>query len=246
MGFESNDGSTRARARTLGVLITEGRVLARPSGRAGAPMPFVSDATDGSYADCVDAGVVVIGLGGGRASHRNGAAATAVAEHVRDFDGPFAGTADAIYQNLTLVKHLEPVRVLVQVGDQLTDLDYRGLLAAHTGRTFGTTVGCAEVPAEVAQRFAVLGIGPGGRVVRLAQQPPQPQRLPGDPTRALIVVNVYVFDLEPLIDCLSVDAADPASTHDLNRDVLPLLVSAGDVAAYVFSGPQVLGRLAPR
>jgi glucose-1-phosphate adenylyltransferase len=193
---------------------------------------------------CVDAGVVLIGLDGGCVSHGNGGAAAAQ-EPRREFDGPFAGTADAIYRNLTLVKHLGPARVVVKIGEEPADLDYPGLLATHAERTFGTTVGCVEAPVEVAQRFVVLGIGPGGRVVRFAHRPRRPQRLPTDPTRALIALDVYVFDLDALVDCLSVDAADPGSTHDLSRDVLPLLVSAGNVAAHVFDGPPVLSRFVP-
>jgi glucose-1-phosphate adenylyltransferase len=83
-------------------------------------------------------------------------------------------------------------------------------------------------------------------VVRFAHEPRRPQRLPHDPARALISADVYVFDFEPLVDCLSVDAADPGSTHDLARDVLPLLVRAGGVVAHVLRDAELVSRYVPR
>ena len=70
--------------------------------------------------------------------------------------------------------------------------------------------------------------------------------MPHDPARALISADVYVFDFEPLVDCLSVDAADPGSTHDLARDVLPLLVRAGVVVAHVLRDAEFVSRYVPR
>ena len=156
------------------------------------------------------------------------------------------GTADAIYRNLAVVSARAPTVVLVRIGDDAGGVDYEPLVAAHRGRSFGATVGCAEVPAAIARQFAVLGVHADGRVVRCEHQPGRPQPLPHDPARALIAADVYVFDFEPLVDCLSVDAADASSTHDLARDVLPLLVRAGGVAAYVLRDAAFVSRYAPR
>jgi glucose-1-phosphate adenylyltransferase len=156
------------------------------------------------------------------------------------------GTADAIYRNLALVHELAPTRVLIRIGDDAGGMDYESLVAAHRAHSLGATVGCAEVPAAIAQRFAVLGVHPDGRVVRCEHEPRRPQPLPHDPSRALISADVYVFDFEPLVDCLSVDAADPGSTHDLARDVLPLLVRAGGVAAHVLRDAELVSRYVPR
>ena len=156
------------------------------------------------------------------------------------------GTADAIYRNLAAIHAHAPTRVLVRIGDDAGGMDYKSLVAAHRAHSLGATVGCAEVPAAIAQRFVVLGLDANGRVVRFAHEPRRPQLLPHDPARALISVDVYVFDFEPLVDCLSVDAADPGSTHDLARDVLPLLVRAGDVVAHVLRDAEFVSRYVPR
>jgi glucose-1-phosphate adenylyltransferase len=155
------------------------------------------------------------------------------------------GTADAIYRNLTLVHDLAPTRVLVRVGDDAGGVDYESLVATHDTHGLGATVGCVVVPAAIARRFAVLGLDGKGRVVRFARKPRRPQPLPHDSERALIAVDVYVFDLEPLVDCVSVDAQDPGSTHDLGNDVLPLLVRAGGVAAHVLHDPAFVSRYVP-
>jgi glucose-1-phosphate adenylyltransferase len=156
------------------------------------------------------------------------------------------GTADAIYRNLAMVHAHAPTRVLVRVGDDAGGIDYESLVAAHRGHSLGATVGCAEVPAAIAQRFAVLGVDANGRVVRFAEKPRRPQPLPHDRSRALVSADIYVFDFEPLVDCLSVDAVDPGSTHDLARDVLPLLVRAGSVVAHVLRDAEIVSRYVPR
>lgn len=156
------------------------------------------------------------------------------------------GTADAIYRNLAVVHAHAPTRVLVRLGDDAGDIDYESLVAAHRAHSLGATVGCLEVPIAIARRFTVLGVDASGRVVRSADKPRWPQPLPHDPARALISADIYVFDFEPLIDCLSVDAADPGSTHDVARDVLPLLVRAGGVAAHVLHDAELVSRYVPR
>ena len=160
------------------------------------------------------------------------------------FESP-VGTADAIYRNLVVVNAHAPTRVLVSTGENAGDIDYESLVAAHRAHSLGATVGCVEVPIAVAHRYAVLGVDASGRVVRFADKPRWPQPLPHDPARALISADVYVFDFEPLVDCLSVDAGDPVSTHDLARDVLPLLVRAGGVAAHVMRDADLVSRYVP-
>jgi glucose-1-phosphate adenylyltransferase len=156
------------------------------------------------------------------------------------------GTADAIYRNLAVVRAHAPTRVIVRTGRDPGDIDYASLVAAHRADGLGATVGCVEVPMGSAHCFMVLGVDARGRVVRSADKPRWPEALPHDPARALVSADVYVFDFEPLVDCLSVDAADPGSTHDLARDVLPLLVRAGGVAAHVLRDADPVSRYAPR
>jgi ADP-glucose pyrophosphorylase len=237
MTFETNDETGRSAERTLGIVVAlRRRTSRREQDAAGAS----------SLAKCVDRGVLRLGSRGEHSLHVNGQSAAVGPPAVDGLARSYAGTADAIHRNLALVRDLAPARVLVQVGEGSDDVDYRALLATHNARELGVTVGCVEVPVEIARSFAVLGTDARGRVVRCADRPQRPQPLPTDAARALVAADLYVFDLEPLVDCLVVDAADPGSTHDLNRDVLPLLVRAGEVGAHVFPHPAVVSRYVPK
>ena len=149
----------------------------------------------------------------------------------------YAGTADAIYQNLDLIEELAPARVLVLAADQVYRMDYSALLETHVASGAGATVGCIEVPRAAASAYGVMTVDLRGRVVRFVEKPAHPQSVPHDPETALASMGIYVFDRELLIDYLSVDAADPSSTHDFGRDVLPLLIRANGLAAHAFRDP---------
>jgi glucose-1-phosphate adenylyltransferase len=146
---------------------------------------------------------------------------------------PFAGTADALYRNRGLIEAFEPDYAIVHTGGTVYRADYRALLEAHIGGGLGATVACVEMPLTAARDFGVVGLGQGGRVVRYAHKPAQPQSRPNDAATALVSTDIFVFDRELLIDALSVDAADRWSGHDISRDVLPILVQAGGVSACV-------------
>ena len=146
----------------------------------------------------------------------------------------YAGTADSIYQNLDLIERLAPERVLVLAGDHVYRMDYTPLLEAHVAAGLGSTVACLEVPIAAARGFGVLRTDARNRVVHFAEKPAQPKPLPTRADTALASMGIYVFDRDLLIDCLSVDASDPESTHDFGRDVLPLLLRSYGIAAHPF------------
>jgi glucose-1-phosphate adenylyltransferase len=146
----------------------------------------------------------------------------------------YAGTADSVYQNLDLIERLAPERVLVLAGDHIYRMDYTPLLEAHVAAGLGSTVACIEVPMAAAPSFGVLGTDERNRVLYFAEKPEQPRPLPTRDDRALASMGIYVFDRDLLIDCLSVDANDPESTHDFGRDVLPLLLRSYGIAAHPF------------
>jgi hypothetical protein len=241
MSFDSNDESRGREGNTLGVLVTEGQVPHSVPGVA-AGGTSARPRLAGPLAGCVDGGVLQIGLGGGHSLHGVGRPSPVPHDVVR----PCAGTADALHLHLPLVRRLGPARVLVHIGDRVHVVDYRAVLSTHVEGRLGATIGCIEVAPEIARDFVVLGTDVRGRVVRCADRPRQPQRLPEDPARSLIAADVFVFDLDPLVDCLAVDAADPGSSHDLCRDVLPLLVRAGELGAHVFQDAELVSRYVPR
>ncbi len=226
---------------------TVARVLALFVRDAPPPESAVSSAVgcecpagDSLLASCIAAGItdaVLIGPRGARVVGRGGDVPAA-----QRFDGPgvaigdgapFAGTADALYRNRRLIETFEPDYALVHAGGAGHRTDYRALLDAHIGGGHGATVACVEMPLAAARDFGVLGLGQGGRVVRYAYKPAQPQPRPHDAATALVSTGIFVFDRELLIDLLSVDAADRWSGHDISRDLLPILIQAGGVSAYV-------------
>jgi glucose-1-phosphate adenylyltransferase len=232
--------------RTLAMVVTEpgGAALgASPRQHAESAPTFDGSRSSGDLplSNCIHAGIPRIALLGERTvawwlQHRPHSPYVRRSAPARvSLLGRYAGTADAVYRNLHLLEECSPAYVLVHVGrDASRRMDYRGLLEAHAMNGVGATVGCLEMPMESARDFGVVGVAPNRRVVRFTDQPARPQSLPDDPTRALVSIGVYVFDSELLVDCLSVDAADRWSGHDISRDVLPLLIRAGGgVAAHV-------------
>ena len=246
MSLDHDNASRGSVPRTLGIVVTDRPIFRSVAEGAGFVPPSEHAAGLTSFAGCLDVGVLKIGLRGGRALYTNEQNGPAQEQDGLELGAKYRGTAEAIARHLDLIGDLAPARVLVQVGEPAGDLDYRALLLAHVGGRFGATAGCVEVPADVAHRFAVLGLDGRGRVARWANEPTRPQQLPNDPTRALVAVDAYVFDLECLVDGSRIDDADPGSTRDLRRDLLPLLVRAGDVGAHVFRDAAVVSRYAAR
>jgi glucose-1-phosphate adenylyltransferase len=117
-------------------------------------------------------------------------------------------------------------------------MDYRPLLETHVASGLSATLGCVEVPAALASGLRVVRVGSHGRVVHFADRLARRQPSPRDSATVLVSAGVCVFDRDSLVDCLSVDAEDRWSSHDFGRDVLPLLIRAGGVAAHVWRDPQ--------
>ncbi|HET8697866.1 MAG TPA: glucose-1-phosphate adenylyltransferase [Gammaproteobacteria bacterium] len=146
----------------------------------------------------------------------------------------YAGTADAVYQNIDLIERLTPERVLILAGDHVYRMDYRPMLDAHMAAGLGATIGCIEVPLASAAGLGVLATDSAGRVRYFADKPARPPALEGRPDAALVSMGIYVFDRDLLIDCLHVDAEDPTSSHDFGHDVLPMLIRSYGAAAFPF------------
>lgn len=154
----------------------------------------------------------------------------------------YRGTADAVYQNLGLIRRNRPKYVLVLSGDHVYKMDYGCILADHVQSGADLTVACIDVPLAEASAFGIMQVDAGRRVVRFAEKPAEPPPLPERPDRALANMGVYVFDAEFLYAQLSRDHGDAGSTHDFGKDVIPHCVSHHQVKAHHFSDSCV-GRL---
>lgn len=144
----------------------------------------------------------------------------------------YSGTADAVFQNLSLLHRHSPKYVLVLAGDHIYKMDYGRMLAFHVARQADLTVGCAEVPLADASAFGVMGIDGDGRVVSFEEKPAHAQPIPGRPERALASMGIYVFNARFLNEQLIRDAADPRSSHDFGKDVIPYVMSRNRVFAH--------------
>jgi len=133
----------------------------------------------------------------------------------------YQGTADAVYQNLREIRHANPEYVLILSGDHVYRMDYGRLLAAHVERKADLTIACLEVPMKEASGFGVMGIDDENRVVNFEEKPARPTPMPGNPDVALASMGIYVFNARFLYEQLLRDAADPKSSHDFGKDLIP-------------------------
>ena len=139
----------------------------------------------------------------------------------------YQGTADAVYQNLDILRRHDPDYVLILAGDHVYKMDYGVLLEDHVARGAQMTIACVEVPVEDARNLGVMAIDAARRVVGFAEKPEAPPPIPGRPDRALASMGVYVADAAFLYESIIRDADDPESSHDFGRDVIPRLVGCG-------------------
>ena len=137
----------------------------------------------------------------------------------------YQGTADAVYQNLDILRGTNPDYVLVLAGDHVYKMDYGKMLAYHVEKKADMTVACINVPLSDATGFGVMGVDSESRVVDFTEKPANPTPIPGDPGRALASMGIYIFNTKFLCEQLERDAADPQSSHDFGKDIIPHLVS---------------------
>jgi glucose-1-phosphate adenylyltransferase len=148
----------------------------------------------------------------------------------------YRGTADAVFQNLDILRRHEPRYVLVLAGDHVYKMDYSKLLADHVRRSADLTVACIEVPLDQARSFGVMAVDGAMRVTAFAEKPDRPSPIPGRDDVALASMGIYVFNAPFLYEALVRDADDRRSSHDFGKDIIPQLVERGyRVVAHRFS-----------
>src|SRR4051812_43395491 len=106
------------------------------------------------------------------------------------------------------------------------------MLQQHVDRGAGVTVSCMTVPRQEAKGFGVMSVDASGRIVEFLEKPADPPGLPDQPDRSLASMGIYVFETRLLIEQLRRDAADPASSHDFGKDIIPRMVAEGTAQAH--------------
>ncbi|MEL6366654.1 MAG: glucose-1-phosphate adenylyltransferase [Pseudomonadota bacterium] len=150
----------------------------------------------------------------------------------------YRGTADAVYQNLDIIRTHSPRFVLILAGDHVYKMDYGPLLAAHTEAQADMTVCCLEVPvAEAAGALGVMTVDENGRVIDFNEKPERPEEIPGKPGVCLASMGNYVFNTDFLFEQVIKDADDPKTQHDFGKNVIPAIINQYRVFAYPFRDP---------
>jgi glucose-1-phosphate adenylyltransferase len=147
----------------------------------------------------------------------------------------YAGTADAVFQNLDIIEDAAPEFMVILAGDHIYKMDYEHMLQQHANSGADVTIGCLEVPRMDATGFGVMHIDETDRIIDFLEKPADPPAMPGKPDMALASMGIYVFNTKLLIAELRRDAADPASSRDFGKDIIPYLVQHGKAYAHHFS-----------
>ncbi|MET0963854.1 MAG: glucose-1-phosphate adenylyltransferase [Noviherbaspirillum sp.] len=147
----------------------------------------------------------------------------------------YRGTADAVYQNLDIIRGYNPEYVVVLAGDHIYKMDYSLMLLDHVESGAGCTVGCIEVPRMEATAFGVMDVDADRRVLSFIEKPAQPPGMPNNPEIALASMGIYVFNADFLYQMLEEDLQNPASNHDFGTDIIPRVVRDGNAIAHPFS-----------
>jgi len=146
----------------------------------------------------------------------------------------YKGTADAIYQNIDIIRAHKPEFVLILAGDHIYKMDYGTMLVSHVEAEADITVGCIEVPLEEARAFGVMAVDESNRIVQFAEKPEHPIPMPGRDDVALASMGIYVFRTEVLIEELLRDADESDSRHDFGGDIIPDAIDRLRVTAFPF------------
>jgi glucose-1-phosphate adenylyltransferase len=154
----------------------------------------------------------------------------------------FEGSADAIFQNINLLRDERPDHVIVFGADHIYRMDPAQMVAQHIASGAAVTVAAIRVPIEQADQFGVIETHAGSlEISAFREKPKDATGLPDSPNEVYASMGNYVFDAERLIEIVSEDAQDADSVHDLGGSIIPLLVSRGQAEVYDFAGNVVPG-----
>ena len=148
----------------------------------------------------------------------------------------YLGTADAVYQNIESIVSEDPEYTLILSGDHIYKMDYNEMVSWHQQKRADVTIATIQIPPEEAKRFGVVEVDSCYRVVGFEEKPQHgnPIRSMFNPNMVSASMGIYVFNTRQLIRALIDDAADPNSTHDFGKDILPRWIGRSNVIAYDF------------
>jgi glucose-1-phosphate adenylyltransferase len=146
----------------------------------------------------------------------------------------YRGTADALYQNIDIIRRHAPENVIVLGGDHIYTMDYSKMLFDHVSSGADLTVGCIEASLEEASDFGVMSVDKNFRITKFSEKPENPEAMPGKPDKALASMGIYIFSTAYLYASLIADSEEPGSAHDFGKDIVPKSISTCNARAYPF------------
>ncbi|MDZ7279807.1 glucose-1-phosphate adenylyltransferase [Pantoea eucrina] len=147
----------------------------------------------------------------------------------------YRGTADAVTQNLDIIRRYRAQYIVILAGDHIYKMDYSRMLLDHADRGAKCTIACLPVPLAEASAFGVMAVDAQNNVIDFIEKPPSPPSMPGDDSKALASMGIYVFNADYLYQLLEEDALLTDSSHDFGKDLLPKIVASGEAYAHSFA-----------
>ena len=146
----------------------------------------------------------------------------------------YRGTADAVTQNLDIIRRYGAEYVVILAGDHIYKQDYSRMLIDHVKKGARCTVAFLPVPVEYASAFGVMAVDENDKIIDFIEKPSNPPTVPGDKTKSLASMGIYVFDAEYLYQLLDEDGRDEQSSHDFGKDIIPAITVSGEAWAHPF------------
>lgn len=157
------------------------------------------------------------------------------AQQQTDDESWYSGTADAVYQNINIIKGHSPEYVLILAGDHIYKQDYSRLITHHIKSGADVTVSCIEVPREEAKEFGVVDADSEDNILAFLEKPAEPPCIPGHPDTSFASMGIYVFNADFLYEQLCRDQKLEDSSHDFGKDIIPYMVGRCKLVAHRFS-----------
>ena len=157
------------------------------------------------------------------------------AQQRNDDESWYRGTADAVYQNHDILESYGAEYIVVLAGDHIYKMNYALMLADHVAKGRPCTVACIAVPRAEATAFGVMAVDAQSMITEFLEKPADPPAMPGNPDLSLASMGIYIFDANYLYAELERDMADPDSSHDFGKDIIPRAVRNGCAAAHPFA-----------
>nr|WP_315430748.1 glucose-1-phosphate adenylyltransferase [uncultured Albidiferax sp.] len=157
------------------------------------------------------------------------------AQQRNDNENWYRGTADAVYQNQDILESYGADYIVVLAGDHIYKMNYALMLADHVAKGRECTVGCIAVPRREASAFGVMAVDDNSLITNFLEKPADPPAMPGNPDMSLASMGIYIFNAAFLYAELERDMADPESSHDFGKDIIPRAVRNGNAVAHPFA-----------